>query len=158
MTRQNKGITAVAAVSVLIASAVVGVRSNGPAEAATPKSVVFNFDNPPVVLTHPFVTITGDVPAPFDSLRVVMQWEQPTDGGGNADSTFFNFRSTKAGVFQRANFPLAANTKVRRKFGVAVLADAGTTITFPNTITAFTLIYYPRLDAAMTADPDFTGI
>ncbi len=41
--------------------------------------------------------------------------------------------------------------------GIAVLADAGTTITFPNTITGFTLIYYPRLDAAMTTDPDFTG-
>lgn len=42
--------------------------------------------------------------------------------------------------------------------GIALLADAGTTITFPNTITGFTLIYYPRMDAAMTDDPDFTGI
>ncbi len=28
--------------------------------------------------------------------------------------------------------------------GVALLNDAGTTITFPNTITAFTLVYMPR--------------
>lgn len=93
------------------------------AQAEALKSVVFNFDNPPVTLTHPFVTITGDIPAPFDSLRVVMQWEQPTDGGGNADSTVFNFKSTKSGIFQRGNFALVAGTKARRKFGATIAAD-----------------------------------
>lgn len=106
----------------VIAGSLMEHRDNA-AQAETPASVVFNFDNPPVTLTHPFVTITGDIPAPFDSLRVVMQWEQPTDGGGNADSTIFNFSSTKPVLFQRANFQLAANTKARRKFSGAVIAD-----------------------------------
>lgn len=43
--------------------------------------------------------------------------------------------------------------------GIVKLSDDGTTLTPAASaqITAFTLIYYPKLDAAMTADPDFTG-
>lgn len=72
--------------------------------------------------TQPLNSVVASEMA-FDSLRVVMAWRHPTDGLGNEDSTVFKFRSTKAGVFQRGNFAVAANTKVRRKFNATVQAD-----------------------------------
>lgn len=121
--RNNKLAALAATVSLIAGSVIVLGNQNTDVLAEPAKSVVFNFDNPPIVLTHPFVTIAGEYTAPGDSLRVIMQWEQPKDGLGNADSTIFTFASTKSGVFQRANFQLAANVKARRKFGPTVLAD-----------------------------------
>jgi hypothetical protein len=39
--------------------------------------------------------------------------------------------------------------------GIAKLSDDGTTLTFPNTVTGFVLVYYPRIAVAMTDDSDF---
>ncbi len=36
--------------------------------------------------------------------------------------------------------------------GIAKISDDGKTLTFPNTITAFTLIYVPRADVALTTE------
>ena len=39
--------------------------------------------------------------------------------------------------------------------GIAKLSDDGKTITFPNTVTGFVLVYYPRAAVAMNADAGF---
>lgn len=39
--------------------------------------------------------------------------------------------------------------------GIAKLSDDGTTITFPNTVTGFVLVYYPRIAVGMTDDAGF---
>jgi hypothetical protein len=42
--------------------------------------------------------------------------------------------------------------------GVATISDDGKTITFPNTVTAFTVIYMPRPSVDMNADFPATGV
>lgn len=50
--------------------------------------------------------------------------------------------------------PGGANVAV----GVARISDDGKTITFPNTITAFTLMYMPRPDVALTTEFNISGV
>jgi hypothetical protein len=42
--------------------------------------------------------------------------------------------------------------------GVATISDDGKTITFPNTVTAFTIIYMPRSDTDVTTTFPTTGL
>ena len=50
-----------------------------------------------------------------DSLKVKLNWTQPTDGFGNADSTLYRIKVNKPWVLYGDTVIRAANTWVRRK-------------------------------------------
>lgn len=80
-------------------------------------------ENAPIVYTGPapWATITADVVA-FDSLRVVVIWDHPTDGAGNEDSTFYRIRATRRIQFQVGG-AVAPETWKRRRWSNTTLAD-----------------------------------
>lgn len=68
----------------------------GPTAAQNISGPVAGLENAPIRFLGPapWDTITADVFA-LDSLRVVVSWTHPTDGGGNEDSTFFRIKATR---------------------------------------------------------------
>lgn len=116
----------------MVASLIGAVSLLGPIiTPPTQSQAAVPISDQPVTLTHPLMNVSMEIvnTRPYtgsfvgESLRVIMQWRHPTDGGGNADSTVFHFRASKAGIFARGNFALAANVEARRKFNATVLAD-----------------------------------
>lgn len=56
-----------------------------------------------------------------DSIRQIVTWTHPNDGGGNEDSTKFRIKASRNFVFMRG--PYTAPNYLRRKFGPTVTAD-----------------------------------
>jgi hypothetical protein len=84
---------------------------------------VIGLENAPIVFTAPapWDTITATVVA-LDSLRVVVGWTHPNDGGGNEDSTFFRIKATRTIRFMGGG-TVAPDTWRRRMGRTATQAD-----------------------------------
>ncbi len=84
---------------------------------------VIGLENAPIVYTAPapWDTITADIVA-LDSLRVIVAWTHPNDGGGNEDSTFFRIKATRTIRFMGGG-TVAPDTYRRRMGRTVTQAD-----------------------------------
>lgn len=91
--------------------------------SATLTQPVFDLADQPIVLTThtKFDSIRAETFA-FDSLRVVVIWDHPSDGLGNEDSTFFRIRATRTLRFMGGG-SVAPETWRRRRWLTTTTAD-----------------------------------
>lgn len=109
---------------VLSALAACVIAASAPTPTVTSQS---NYDlvNNPITLIGPklidsSIVIVGVVVG--ESLRVTVNWEHPTDGLGNEDSTFFRIKASQTIRFNGGG-SVAPDTYRRRRWNASTTAD-----------------------------------